>query len=291
MLEDIARAFVTAADRDPRAAETFADIATALIPRVEMSTAVAVARLLAGCKDVPAPVLAALAARGLKPRGAKSTPTLPPADIWTSPDDASAARDEKAPSHASFLPVGASAREKAIADAARLAALDSGPELRRTLDSVTSLALARAAERRDGEDAAAILARVVGLGANALAPAFIDPTGESLAILLKAAGLTDDEAIRLLVGVGPTPVQSGAGLKAAMRGFRALDRATAIRLLSTAAGAGWSARPTAADEAGPRRGAAISATISPSLARPTGAPAGRAAESAPAPRASSRERG
>jgi hypothetical protein len=264
VLDDLARAFLAADGRDEAAAAAFAEIAPALLPLIDMKAAVSLARLLAGRRDVPEPVLAALAARGLKPRGAAapSGESVAPGDeTEIEPPRAEAAPDL-------FLDAGRAARDAMIAQAAQFAALDSGPELRRRIDAVTLLALERAASRNDGDDAAAILSRTLALPLSRASLLLADQAGDGLAILLRAAALDEEQALRLFVGVGPAPTRRGAGLRAALDRFRALDRATAIRLLAEIAAQSWIARR---DEGGTsrehRRAAAHSATFSPSFAR------------------------
>ncbi|MBN9060895.1 MAG: hypothetical protein J0H41_00485 [Rhizobiales bacterium] len=278
MLEDIARAFIQGAERDPLAAESFADIGAALIPRVSMSSAVAVARMLAGRKDVPAPVLAALAARGLRPKG-----VTPAAD----PPRPKRKRVSRAPA----TPADGAARERMIADAARLAHLDAPPDLRRRADSIALLALARASERRDREDVVAILARVLGLPAAALDPLFDETSGELVAIACRAAGLEDADAIRIFVGVGPAATRSGAGLQEAMTSFQSLDRPTAARLLRTITRDEPEPLPAAQETAArsPRRQAAAAATLSPRSTAQSGLKDPKAAT--PASRTDGRNRG
>ena len=253
LLEDLARAFVQDADR--LAAETFAEIGAALIPFVEMSTAVSIARLLAGRTDAPPAVLAALAARGLKPKGAKARAAAPEPPAATARPETP--RDI-------LLHGDARGRRRLFADAARFAALDPTP--RRRIDSVASLALARASERRDQEDATVILARLLQTTPAALAPMLTAP--DLIAVALRAAGLSDDDAIRVCVGFGLSGRGADSPLQIAIGTFQELEQAQAIRLLAIGTDAVWSPRTDAAataSEGAPRRGAASAATFSPSL--------------------------
>lgn len=290
VLEDIARAFLRDSGADPRAAAAFADIGAALLPHVELSTAVAIARMLAGRNDAPAAVLAALAARGLRPKGVVAAESAPVAN--------NVARDEPTPAapdvRPQLLTACAATRARLIDEAARHGALDSGPELRRRVDAVATLALARAAERRDRDDVVAILARVLATSAAALAPLFEEESGELIAIACRAAGLDEEDALRILVGAGPARARRGAGLKAALAVFQRLERTAAFRLLAAATGQELTLRSdfgavTESTEA--RRRVATSATLSPLFNDLSGQTASSAAPTAGNPRAPVRSRG
>lgn len=290
VLEDIARAFLQGADHDPQAAATFAEIGAALIPLIDQSSAVALARLLAGRRDVPEPVLAALAARGLKPKGAAAAPV---AASEEAPESAEISPPESIAPAPDLLAADATTRRRLIAEASQYALLDSGPELRRRLDSVASLALARASERRDRDDVVAILGRVLDLPAATLAPLFDEASGELAAIACRAAGLSEDDAIRVFVGVGPAGVRSGPRLQEAMTGFRALERPAAMRLLATITGREWAARGARqpAPHGETRRRAAVDATFSPSSTSLSPSPDFAGETPASSSRAPSRGRG
>ncbi|MET0605712.1 MAG: hypothetical protein ABWZ80_04605 [Beijerinckiaceae bacterium] len=240
-----------------------------MIPRVDQSTAVSLARLIAGRDDVPEPVLQALAARGLRPRGARMGSTYAPAhgDLWSFPDDAEILPSEEAEGAVNFLTADADGRQSMIADASRFAALDGGGDLRR-IDSVIALALERAAGRGDRDDVASILARALGVQGDSLKPLLADATGEALAVLLRAAGLDDSDAIRVFTGVGAETIRRGAGLQAAVRMFHTVSRPAAARLLAGMISQTRTLRPSVNKKEGRngmRRTAANSAMLSPRL--------------------------
>lgn len=269
--------FAGAPARDAQTVAAFEALALGLLPVVDDETALIVARRLAPCPDTPVAVMHLLIARGGEVRRAILAPrellpeepapqTRPPADRPAPNPVESPARDPEAgaigPALAEARTSPALARrllrrpdlgaaDAAVlylhADAARRAQIRAGldglAQLRNPAppraDAVARQALIEAAARRDRVTFAAQLGGA--LGAAASLGAALDLAQESgqefLALALHAAGLSEEECIRIFLTLDPGMARSVSAVFHLADLIRSTPRGVAAHLVEAVLGA------------------------------------------------------
>lgn len=289
--------FVNAPARDDASVEAFSALVTGLLPTVDDETALIVATKLAPCPDTPADVLRLLIGRGgairrailapreataaapspAAPEAASSRPSTPlPAASPDAPGQSPAAalvearsdgglarrllgRGDLAPGDEAVLYLHADAERRARIRSGLLALAGLRHALPPRAEAPARERLIESAARADAEGFAASLGGVLGLG-QPLAPLNLqgEADQELLALALHAAGLSEEECIRIFLTLDPALARSVRGVFHLAGLVRTTSRAVAAHVVEAVLGADFTRVSTrhqpAMDPSGASRG-------------------------------------
>lgn len=273
--------FVAAPARDDATIEAFGALAAGLLPMVDDGTVLLVAAKLARCPDTPEEVLRLLISRGgairrailARPdpaperedhppvaRSEGPTPPEHPAAFPRGEQDVEAAlaearssgglarqmlrRDDLTPGDAAVLYLHADAERRARIREGLLPLAGLRGPLPPRAEAEAREALIDHAARGDVAGFAAVLSRVLGLGQPSPALALSGEAGqELLALALHAAGLAEEECVRIFLTLDRALARSVRGVFHLVDLVRATPRAVAAHVVEAVLGADLARAP------------------------------------------------